>query len=98
MAVTGRTLVDAIAEHVTWSLGVSQHKENKVTQPTIEPASTVISPKVTATAAAGAVVTAIALVANLFGADVNVDPAVVAAVLTIIVTVSGYLRNDPRRV
>lgn len=61
------------------------------------PASEEVSPKVKAVAAAGALVTAVALVCRLFGVDVSLDSDAVAAVLTILVTAAGYLKTDPRR-
>lgn len=67
---------------------------------TTDPA-TVVSPKVKATAAAGAVVTAALLVASLVGVEVDMDPeelaAIATGVLTLVATVASYLKRDPLR-
>lgn len=60
-----------------------------------------VSPKVKATAAAGAIVTAVTLVAALFGVEIKADAEVViptvSALLTLLTTLAGYLKRDPLR-
>lgn len=62
---------------------------------------TEVSPKVKATAAAGALVTAVLGVASLLGVEVDVDPeelaTAVAGGLTVVVVVAGWLKRDPLR-
>lgn len=68
-------------------------------EPVTDPA-TPVSPKVKATAAAGAVVSAVTLVAALFGVEIQLDDEAVGLVglgLTALVALAGYLKRDPLR-